>query len=124
MADDRLILDGTATDVFAGIPVRDFQTSLDWYRRLFGAPPSFFPNETEAVWSIGAHRWIYIIVDAERAGGAIQTIMCSDLEAVIDQIAARGLTYDQEEIPAENVRKVMYYDPDGNEIGLGRIPAE
>ncbi|QDZ13108.1 VOC family protein [Devosia ginsengisoli] len=124
MADDQFILGGTGTEMFSGIPVSNFQTSLDWYQRLFGAKPSFFPNETEAVWAIAEHRWIYIIVDVERAGGAIQTIMSSDLEAVIEQISERGLSFGQEEIPAEGVRKVMYYDPDGNEIGLGRIPSE
>ncbi|MCR6670403.1 VOC family protein [Devosia ginsengisoli] len=124
MADDQFILGGTGTDVFAGIPVSNFQASLDWYQRLFGTKPNFYPNETEAVWAIADHRWIYIIVDTKRAGGTIQTIMCSDLEAVIEQIAGRGLDFGQEEIPAEGVRKVMYYDPDGNEIGLGRIPSE
>jgi predicted enzyme related to lactoylglutathione lyase len=122
MADDQFILGGTGTDVFSGIAVSDFATALDWYQRLFGAKPSFYPNETEAVWSIGERRWVYIIVDAKRAGGAIHTIMCSDLEATIDQIAARGIDFSQEEIPGKDVRKVMYYDPDGNEIGLGRIP--
>ena len=122
MADYPRILGGTGTDIFAGIPVSDFGAALDWYQRLFGARPSFFPNEVEAVWAIAEHRWIYIIVDAKRAGGAIQTIMSSDLEAVIEQISGRGLSFGQEEIPAEGVRKVMYYDPDGNEIGLGRIP--
>jgi hypothetical protein len=123
MTDDQFILGGTGTEMFAGIPVSDFRTALDWYQRLFGAKPSFYPNEVEAVWAIAEHRWIYIIVDAKRAGGAIQTIMCSDLEGQIEQIARRGLTWSQEEIPGEGVRKVMYYDPDGNEIGLGRIPA-
>jgi predicted enzyme related to lactoylglutathione lyase len=123
MADDQFILGGTGTDMFAGIPVSDFRTALDWYQRLFGAKPSFYPNETEAVWAIAEHRWIYIIVDIKRAGGAVQTIMSSDLEGQIEQIARRGLTWSQEEIPGEGVRKVMYYDPDGNEIGFGRIPA-
>ncbi|KRA42148.1 VOC family protein [Devosia sp. Root635] len=124
MADDQFILGGTGTDVFSGIPVSNFQASLDWYQRLFGTRPAFFPNETEAVWAIGDRRWIYIIVDAKRAGGAIQTIMSADLEGMIAQISGRGLDFGQEEIPGEGVRKVMYYDPDGNEIGLGRIPAE
>ena len=123
MADDTTIIGGTGTDLFAGIPVSDFRLSLAWYQNLFGCPPRIFPNATEAVWAIGEHRWIYIIVDAKRAGGAIQTIMSADLERVIDDIAARGLLFDGEEIPAEGVRKVMYHDPDGNEIGLGRIPA-
>ena len=48
MADDQSILGGTGTDVFSGIAVSDFQAALDWYQRLFGAKPSFFPNEVEA----------------------------------------------------------------------------
>jgi hypothetical protein len=46
MADDQFILGGTGTDVFSGIAVSDFATALDWYQRLFGAKPSFYPNET------------------------------------------------------------------------------
>ena len=124
MPDDQFALGGHGTELFSGIPVSNFQASLEWYQRFFGGPPSFLPNEVEAVWAIAAHRWIYIIVDADRAGGAIETIMCDDLELVIDQIAGRGLSFSAEERPAEGVRKVMYHDPDGNEIGLGRIPSE
>jgi catechol 2,3-dioxygenase-like lactoylglutathione lyase family enzyme len=122
MTKDAKPLGGKATEMFAGIAVSDFQVSLDWYQRLLGAPPSFFPNDVEAVWAIAEHRWIYIIVDAQRAGGAVQTIICDDLEGLIEQVAGRGLHYGKEELPAEGVRKVMYYDPDGNEIGLGRVP--
>jgi hypothetical protein len=67
--------------------------------------------------------WFYIIVDSARAGGAIQTIMVSDLDAVIAEIGARGIEFADEERPDVNVRKVMYHDPDGNEIGVGSIPA-
>jgi hypothetical protein len=109
--------------MFGGVPVSNFKASLDWYQRLFGGPPSFFPNDREAVWALAEHRWIYIIVDAKRAGGAIQTIMVDGLEELIQQISARGIDFVDEERPAENVRKVMYNDPDGNEIGLGRVPS-
>lgn len=124
MSDQAIALNGRSGELFAGIPVSDFQRSLAWYERLLGAPPSFFPNDVEAVWALAEHRWLYIIVDAQRAGGAVQTIICtSGLEDLIEEIAARGLTWDNEELPAEGVRKVMYFDPDGNEIGLGRVPA-
>lgn len=123
MTGNQSALSGKTTELFSGIAVSDFQRALDWYERFFGARPSFFPNETEAVWALAEHRWIYIIVDARRAGGAVQTIICDDLEGLIDQLAARGLHFENEEIPAHGVRKVMYYDPDGNEIGLGRIQA-
>lgn len=114
-------LGARSNELFAGLPVRDFQTALDWYQRFLGAPPSFLPNEREAVWALAEHRWLYIIVEPERAGGSIQTIICSDLEPLIEEIASRGITFSKEERPAEGVRKVMYYDPDGNEIGLGRV---
>lgn len=122
MASDKQVFGGRGTEVFAGIPVSDFKASLDWYQRLFGCAPSFFPNDREAVWAIGDQRWIYIIVEPERAGGTIQTIMCDGLEDAIDEIEARGLRFSKEETPDAGVRKVMYYDPDGNEIGVGRIP--
>lgn len=121
--DNRPALAGQATELFAGIAVSDFKASLAWYQRLLGAPPTFYPNDTEAVWSLAEHRWLYIIVDPDRAGGTIQTIICDELEQLIEQIAQRGLTFSKEERPAEGVRKVMYLDPDGNEIGLGRVPA-
>lgn len=39
-------------DLFAGIPVRDYTAATTWYERLIGAPPSFLPNDTEAVWEL------------------------------------------------------------------------
>ena len=91
MSEGEPVFAGRGTEVFAGIPVTDFHTSLDWYQRLFGCPPSFYPNEREAVWAIAEHRCIYITVEPERAGGSIQTIMCDGLEDTIAAIAARGL---------------------------------
>jgi hypothetical protein len=124
MPDQQLALGGQATELFAGIAVGDFSRSIAWYERLLGGPPSFFPNDVEAVWALGAQRWLYIILDPDRAGGAVQTVICNDLERLIEEIAARGIAFGKEETPAEGVRKVMYYDPDGNEIGLGRIPQQ
>jgi hypothetical protein len=43
-------------DLFAGIPVRDYTAAAAWYERLLGAPPSFLPNDTEAVWELADHR--------------------------------------------------------------------
>jgi hypothetical protein len=38
--------------LFAGIPVRDYTAAAAWYERLLGAPPSFLPNDIEAVWEL------------------------------------------------------------------------
>jgi predicted enzyme related to lactoylglutathione lyase len=106
-------------DLFAGIPVSDYAVALEWYKRLFGSPPSFVPNDTEAVWELADHRFIFIEQRPERAGNARHLVFVDDLDAVVAQIAERGLTAAERETYSNGVRKVAYLDPDGNEIGFG-----
>jgi hypothetical protein len=110
-------------DLFAGIPVRDYAMALMWYERLLGYPPTFFPNDTEAVWELAEHRYVYIEQLPERAGHALHTVFVDDLEFRVAQIADRGLEPTKQETYPNGVRKVTYVDPDGNEIGLGGGPA-
>ena len=119
----KFALDGFGNEIFAGIPVSNLKASLDWYTRLFGCAPSFFPNEEEAVWQMAEHQYIYIIVNTKHASHAIQNVMGRDLDTLIKQVAGRGIKYGKEEFPAENTRKVMYYDPDGNELGFISVSA-
>src|SRR5207253_9538079 len=86
-------------DLFAGIPVRDYTAALAWYERLLGAAPSFLPNDTEAVWELADHRYVYINVRPEHAGHAMHTLFVGDFDARVSQIAERGLE------PAEQERR-------------------
>ncbi|GIF76521.1 VOC family protein [Asanoa siamensis] len=106
-------------DLFAGISVRDFQGALRWYEQLLGAPPSFFPNDVEAVWEVAEHRSLYIEHRPEHAGHALTTLFVDDLVARVEGMAARGLTPAMDETYENGVRKVTYRDPEGNEIGFG-----
>jgi hypothetical protein len=76
--------------LFAGIRVRDVTAARAWYERLLGEP-SFFPNATEVVWTLGDGRSLYIEEDPGRAGGALITVFIDDLDAVISEIGSRGL---------------------------------
>jgi predicted enzyme related to lactoylglutathione lyase len=111
-------------DLFAGIPVSDFESALPWYERLFGAEPAFFPHATEAVWELAEHRFVYVVEQADRAGHAVHTVFVDDLDARIDAISARGIEPAARETYENGVRKVTYRDPDGNEIGFGGGPAQ
>jgi len=106
-------------DLFAGIPVRDYTSSLDWYERLLGSPPSFLPNNTEAVWELADNRYVFIEVRPEHAGHAMHTLFVSDVDERISQIAERGLQPAERETYGNGVRKFTFRDPDGNEIGFG-----
>lgn len=108
----------TTLDLFAGIPVTDYPAALKWYERLLG-PPSFFPHETEAVWELAEHRYLYIVQRTEHAGHAMHTLFVNDLEELIAQITGRGLEPAERETYSNGVCKITYRDADGNEIGFG-----
>ncbi len=60
-----------AVGIFAGIPVQDYTVARDWYERLLGAEPTFYPNDVEAVWQLAENCNVYIIEDPVRAGGGV-----------------------------------------------------
>jgi catechol 2,3-dioxygenase-like lactoylglutathione lyase family enzyme len=113
-----------AVDLFAGIPVGDYERALAWYGRLLGAEPSFLPNATEAVWELAEHRYVFIEVRPEHAGHAMHTVFVDDLDARVQGITDRGVEPAERETYSNGVRKVTYRDPDGNEIGFGGGPVD
>jgi hypothetical protein len=114
---------GMTVDLFAGIAVSDYATALTWYEKLLGSPPAFFPNDAEAVWEIAEHRYLYIEHLPAKAGHAMHTLFVDDFDERTAAIAGRGLTPATQETYGNGVRKAIYADPDGNEIGFGGGPA-
>ena len=111
-------------ELFAGIRVADLAAAQDWYERLLGKPPTFFPNATEAVWQLAEHRHLYIEQVDGAAGGGLVTLFLDrdpdgDLDALVADIAARGIEPVARETYSNGVQKATYRDPDGNEIGFG-----
>jgi catechol 2,3-dioxygenase-like lactoylglutathione lyase family enzyme len=106
-------------NLFAGIPVADYRTALSWYEKLLDAPPTFLPNDVEAVWELADGRSVYIAVKPEHAGHGLVTLFVADFDGWVDRIAARGLEPVKRETYDNGVRKAVYFDPDGNEFGIG-----
>jgi hypothetical protein len=109
-------------DLFAGIPVTDYTAALPWYERFFGGPPSFLPNDTEAVWNVAEHRYIYIVQQPERAGNALVLSFVDDLDDRVAEMARRGLEPAKRETYENGVTKVTYRDAEGNELSFGGAP--
>jgi catechol 2,3-dioxygenase-like lactoylglutathione lyase family enzyme len=111
-----------SVDLFAGIPVTDLKAALAWYEKLLGAPPAFFPNDVEAVWQLAEHRYLYIELLPEHAGHARHTVFVSDFDTRLARMAELGLGPAEQETYSNGVRKAIFRDPDGNEIGFGGAP--
>lgn len=107
-----------AVGVFAGIPVRDYASALEWYKRLLGSEPAFYPNDVEAVWQLAEDRYVYIIQAPERAGGAVSMIWVDDPASEAARIGELGI----EPVDVEKYGttwKYVFHDSDGNETGIG-----
>ncbi len=102
-------------------PVCAYGTSTrhDGGTSSYSGEPTFFPHATEAVWTLAEDRSIYVVEHADGAGHSVVTVFLDELDAHVAAIAARGLEPDARETYANGVRKVVYRDPDGNEVGFG-----
>ena len=109
--------------LFAGLRVQDYQAARPWYERLLGEP-TFFPHATEAVWTLADDRSVYIVEHPDGAGNSVVTIFLDDLDAHVAASAARGLEPDERLTYSNGVRKALYHDPDGNELGFGGAPLD
>ncbi|GAA4824412.1 VOC family protein [Nocardioides caeni] len=109
-------------ELFAGVCVRDYAQALPWYEALLGGPPTFRAHDTEAVWELAPHRWLVVEQRPERAGHATQTVFVDDLDARVAAASERGVEPADQETYGDGVRKVIFRDTDGNEIGFGGNP--
>lgn len=107
--------------VFAGLIVVDRDQAAEWFERLLGRPPTFLPNDAEAVWQLADTASVYLLADAERAGQGVMALVVDDLEASLVEINGRGIEIGQiEEIPGAG-RKSVIIDPDGNAVSMIQI---
>jgi catechol 2,3-dioxygenase-like lactoylglutathione lyase family enzyme len=109
-------------DLFAGVAVSDLQRAVSWFDRFFGEAESFEPNDTERVWTVSEHRYLYVALQPEHAGHAMVTLFVDDFDGFVGAVAQRGINPQTRETYGNGVRKAIYRDPDGNEVGVGGAP--
>ena len=80
---------------------------------------TFEPNDTERVWTVEEHRHVYVELQPEHAGHAMVTLFVADFDRFVDAVAQRGIQPETQETYENGVRKAIYRDPDGNEVGVG-----
>ena len=110
-------------DVFACLPVTDLARAVAWCDRLLGDVPTFEPNDTEHVWTLAEHRHVYVELLPGDAGHGKITLFVSDFDGFLAAAADRGVTPADEEVYDNGVHKALFRDPDGNEVGVGGVPA-
>ena len=110
--------------LFAGLPVSDFDRAVAWYERLLGTPETFRAHDTEYIWTLAENRSVYVVRKPGSAGHGMLMVMLDDLDGFMSDAATRGIEPETLETYEHGVRKVVYRDPDGNEVGFGGMPAD
>ena len=108
---------------FACLMVRNRDQAAEWYERFFGRPPTFLPNDQEAVWQVASTASVYVLADEQRAGHSVVTLIVDDLETALAEIAERGITPGPVAEVTGAGRKSTTLDPDGNEVALVELNA-
>ena len=68
---------------------------------------------------VGPAGWIYVVLDPERAGSALLTLLVDDLDAHLAELADRGIAAAEIETIPGKVKRAAVTDPDGNRITFG-----
>jgi predicted enzyme related to lactoylglutathione lyase len=109
--------------VFAGLAVDDLDNAMAWYERLLGRPADLLPNASEAVWQLAETASLCVVVDPDRAGRGVATLVVDDLDGWLAEARTRGVVPPPiQEIPGAG-RKAVVTDPDGNAVSLAEVLA-
>ena len=109
------------THLFAGVPVSDLDTGIDWYTRFFGRPPDMRVGE-EMLWEIDEHACLFIEPNAAESGAGRITLSVNGLDALLERLAAQRIEHETIETYSNGVRHVNVPDPDGNAIAFAEPP--
>ena len=112
-----------ATHVFSGVAVTNYARAAAWYEILFGRPPDVIVREdVECMWEIREGAWIYVVLDPERAGKGLVTVLVDDLDKTLRELTERNAGDWKTEVLPGVYRKAIFTDADGNTITFARVP--
>jgi hypothetical protein len=106
---------------FTGIAVSSLATAQDYNSRLFGRDADIVASDDEIMWRLTDSAWLYVVVDAQRAGRCLVTVAVEDLDGAVSEVGSRSVVAERvEDIPGAG-RKATLRDPDGNTVAVVQV---
>jgi catechol 2,3-dioxygenase-like lactoylglutathione lyase family enzyme len=100
--------------ILAGVAVADIEAAIGWYGKLLGRTHDERPMQEAAEWRLASGGSIQLILDKERAGKSMTTIAVRDIEQLVTDLDARGVTTKASPPGSGMYRLAQVRDPDGN----------
>lgn len=107
---------------FTGVPVRNLPVGRDFFERIFGRAADVEVAGDEVMWRVAETAWLYVVVDAARAGNGLVALSVADLDATLAELSNRAIRPARVEAVGGG-RKATVLDPDGNSVALIQVPA-
>jgi len=117
--------------VFASIPVVDLEEAKAFYGETLGLTLAETPHETVAIYEggKGTRLLVYSRPTPTKADHTAVGFMVSDLEAAVDDLAAKGVEFERYDLPGVTFdergiasmgpnRTAWFKDPAGNTLSL------
>ncbi len=110
--------------LFACVPVSDFKASQAWYERFFARAADVVAHENEVMWRVSDGGWLYIVLDADRAGKTVVAMAVSNINDATAALAARGVASGPVQPAGPAGWKALVLDPDGNSIEIIEVAGD
>jgi catechol 2,3-dioxygenase-like lactoylglutathione lyase family enzyme len=119
-------------EVRASIAVSDISRAAEFYEGKLGLPAGPEQSDESRIYACGGDTSLHLYVSPTGAGGASATLATwyvPDLDAVVDELASKGVTFDRYEDPVlktdekgihelDDGRVAWFKDPDGNSFAI------
>jgi len=103
---------------FTGVAVSSLAAGRDFFERLLGRPADVEVAADEVMWRLAESAWLYVVVDAARAGHGLASLSVADLDATLAELGSRGVVPIRTEVVGDAGRKATVLDPDGNSVAI------
>jgi predicted enzyme related to lactoylglutathione lyase len=105
------------TNAIASIAVKDIDSAVAWYEKLFGRPADSRPMNEVAEWKFEHGGWLQVYQNAERAGSGSCTLAVSRIDEQVADLETKGVDAGRLMV-SDTARVVMIKDPDGNSLAF------
>jgi predicted enzyme related to lactoylglutathione lyase len=100
--------------------VADLAAAVAWHEQVWGRPPDMQTDGVDASWQVADDGWVRVVLDPQRAGQGLISVIVGDLDDRLEGLAGRGIVPAETETVPGRVRRAVLVDPDGNRITLGQ----
>ena len=107
-------------NVLPSLQVSDFESTVDWYQRLFGRAPDRRPMDGCVEWQLAATGGLQIFRNPEHAAPATVIIGLDDLDTEVAELGRRGISAEPYDVPSGQFRLAQLQDPSGNTVVLSQ----